>query len=57
LETKIEELDLIVFPMDAKFEAAQGKNNTYVLKFETDTDKHYFWMQVFFTLIEGKSVS
>lgn len=43
--------------MDAKFEAAQGKNNTYVLKFETDTDKHYFWMQVFFNLIEGKSVS
>lgn len=43
--------------MDAKFEAAQGKNNTYVLKFETDTDKHYFWMQVFFILHEGKSVS
>lgn len=37
---------MIVFPMDAKFEPVHGKNNTYVLKFDTDTDKYFFWMQV-----------
>ena len=37
---------MIVFPMDAKFEPVQGKNNTYRLVFETDSDKHFFWMQV-----------
>jgi len=39
-------MDMIVFPMDAQFEALKGKINTYVLKFETDTDKYFFWMQV-----------
>ncbi len=45
---------MIVFPMDAKFESVQGKNNTYVLKFETDSDKHFFWIQVRFYLMKEK---
>ena len=48
---------MMVFPMDAKFEPAQGKNNTYVLKFETDADKHFFWMQVTQLVKSGKGIT
>lgn len=41
-------MDMIVFPMDAKFEPVKGKTNTFALKFETDTDKYFFWFQVNF---------
>ena len=42
----VEEIDLIVFPGDAIFEAVHDKKNTFVLRFEMDDDRYFFWLQV-----------
>lgn len=42
----MEELDIIVFPGDAVFEAVIDKKNTYVLRFEMDEERYFFWLQV-----------
>lgn len=42
----IEELDIIVFPFDAVFEKVQSQNNTYVLRFESNEDRYFFYLQV-----------
>lgn len=37
---------MIVFAGDAVFEPVADKNNTYVLRFEMDEDRYFFWLQV-----------
>ena len=44
--TKVEELDLIVFPFDAVFEKVDAQNNTYLLRFDSSDDKYFFYLQV-----------
>jgi hypothetical protein len=46
LDNKLEQVDLIVFPFDAVFEKVNTQNNTYLLRFESNEDKYFFYLQV-----------
>lgn len=46
LDSKLELIDLIVFPFDAVFEKVANQNNTYLLRFESNEDKYFFYLQV-----------
>jgi hypothetical protein len=46
LDSKLELIDLIVFPFDAVFEKVPNQNNTYLLRFESNEDKYFFYLQV-----------
>ena len=37
---------MIVFATDAVFSQVPKKQNTFMLKFQTDQDKYFFWLQV-----------
>lgn len=44
-ETKMEEISIIVFPFDAIFEKVSNQNNTFVLKFQSNDDRYFFYLQ------------
>ena len=46
-----DEIDLIVFPQDARFDLY--KDNIFVLWFQTYEDKYFFWLQVHVGIFRG----
>jgi hypothetical protein len=46
LDHNIEQFDIIVFPFDAIFERVAKQNNTYLLRFQSNDDKYFFYLQV-----------
>lgn len=46
LDSNLEEIDLILFPFDAHFSRVSNQNNTYLLKFDSNEDKYFFYLQV-----------
>lgn len=44
----------MVFPFDAVFQKIHSQNNTYVLRFQSNDDKYFFYLQVSFQFIKEK---
>lgn len=44
-DKNVEEIDIIVFPFDAKFEQVTGQKNTFVLRFDSNEDRYFFYLQ------------